>query len=120
MATDAPAVPDFADESREVMGAIISLAATLAAVYLFYSPMPEMREALRRGTVGDKSFFPFIAMWLAASVWTVYGAAIGALFPIVVCNFFGVVCATLFCGVYVRVARPAARAAAVRKAFVAA
>lgn len=59
-------------------------------------------------------------MWFAASIWTVYGAVIGAFFPIAACNGWGIACATTYCAIFIRAAKPTVRRAAIRSAMIAA
>jgi Sugar efflux transporter for intercellular exchange len=104
----------------EELDLAISSLCTVAACYLFYSPMAEMRAVRKQMRVGDRTFFPFVSTWLAASLWTVYGVYIGAIFPVAACNAFGVYCASFYCFVYIAAeGRPKVRQSAIN-AFLAA
>ncbi|KAF1322937.1 Mtn3-like protein, partial [Globisporangium splendens] len=72
---------------------ILQVFAILTAVALFVSPLPDLRRIHKTKVIGEVSVLPLLSMWGCASIWVVYGCMMGSVFPVVVTNAIGVLCA---------------------------
>ncbi|CAM9427141.1 unnamed protein product, partial [Phaeothamnion confervicola] len=102
---DTAQVLDMAEAATSIsVGLIdlIKLGALLSAVVLYASPLPEIREVATTGSLGDRSFLPYAAMWISAAAWVVYGFCTFDIFPTVITNAVGLVCSSYYCNVYIQ------------------
>jgi len=79
---------------------VLRVAATLAALAVFFTPLETARRILRERSVGALTPLPFAAIGLNGAIWSVYGAILRDWVPLVVSNSVGltsgVYCLTVF------------------------
>ncbi|DBA05136.1 TPA: hypothetical protein N0F65_004986 [Lagenidium giganteum] len=86
---------------------LVKTSASLAACYMFASPMHDIRRVHRSKTTGTMQLLPLLSMFGNCACWTMYGLLARAYFPLMATNAVGLGFSTLYWIVYHRHSPPA-------------
>lgn len=103
----------------DVVVQLVRAGASLAAVYMFASLVPDIRAVQRAGTTGALPLLPLLAMAANCACWGLYGVLRRDFFPLTATNAVGLAFALFYLVVYQRHA-PSPRSVLLKSAATAA
>ena len=90
------------------LATLFSLAATIASVLLFLSPLKDVQKAKELKSTRGQSALPFLFMWLNCCLWGLYGTQV-KLLTILVVNGTGAILSTYYFITFFQITKGAER-----------
>jgi len=81
------------------------MAAVLGALRVLMvgiSPLPDFYRIHKTHTTGEVSILPITLLFCNSFMWTIYGYSTSNIFPVLVCNLYGMTTSTVFSCIYYR------------------
>ncbi|EGZ23453.1 hypothetical protein PHYSODRAFT_482928 [Phytophthora sojae] len=84
-----------------VLGALRVLT-TVAALMVGISPLPDFYRIHKTHTTGEVSILPITLLFCNSFMWAIYGGSANNIFPVLVCNMYGMATSVVFSSIYYR------------------
>ena len=86
--------------------AMLETGAIILSIVTSFTPLVEINEIKRSGTVLERNCLSYVSMWVCYALWAIYGIFLGNFIPIAITNIWGVILSTYYCYVFVKFVRP--------------
>ncbi|KAL3673117.1 hypothetical protein V7S43_002412 [Phytophthora oleae] len=82
--------------------AVLRVLTTAAALMVGMSPLPDFYRIHKTHTTGEVSILPITLLFCNSFMWAIYGYATNNIFPVLVCNLYGMATSVVFSSIYYR------------------
>ncbi|KAG7388632.1 hypothetical protein PHYPSEUDO_012123 [Phytophthora pseudosyringae] len=81
---------------------VLRVLTTAAALMVGMSPLPDFYRIHKTHTTGEVSILPITLLFCNSFMWAIYGYSINNIFPVLVCNLYGMATSVVFGSIYYR------------------
>ncbi|CEG40633.1 3-like protein [Plasmopara halstedii] len=81
---------------------ILRALTTIAALFVGLSPLPDYYRIYQTHTTGEVSILPITLLFCNSFMWTIYGFWTHNIFPVFVCNLYGMTTSIVFSSIFYR------------------
>ncbi|KAG1686720.1 hypothetical protein DVH05_005991 [Phytophthora capsici] len=82
--------------------AVLRVLTTAAALMVGMSPFPDFYRIHKTHTTGEVSILPITLLFCNSFMWAIYGYATNNIFPVLVCNLYGMTTSVVFSSIFYR------------------
>ncbi|OWY99743.1 MtN3-like protein [Phytophthora megakarya] len=81
---------------------VLRVLTTVAALFVGLSPLPDFYRIHKTQTTGEVSILPITLLFCNSFMWAIYACWTNNIFPVLVCNLYGMTTSVVFTAIYYR------------------